>query len=185
ACADGGDELPAVRETAAVAEHALPLAEARDERDPGCLHAIARGRAGHAIRTGRLGPPAAAGDPAHLGRRAAPRAWRGAGGGAALLHALLRQARELGWNDVVVNAQVSAQSFYARHGFVPVGERFVEAGIEHQAMRRRIDRPQAIENGDAAVATTAAIIRQARRRLHVYSRELDPGLLDAPRVVEA
>src|SRR3546814_15305223 len=52
-------------------------------------------------------------------------------------------------------------------------------------MRRRIDRPQAIESSDAAVAATAAIIRQARRSLHVYSRELDPGLLDAPRVLEA
>src|SRR3546814_1376529 len=80
----------------------------------------------------------------------------------------------LGWNDIALNAQVSAQSFYARHGFVPVGERFIEAGIEHQAMRRRIDRPQAIESSDAAVAATAAIIRQARRSLHVYSRELDP-----------
>ncbi|HEY9541543.1 MAG TPA: GNAT family N-acetyltransferase, partial [Luteimonas sp.] len=125
------------------------------------------------------------GEPAHVGRMAVLRDWRGGGVGDALLHALLRQARELGWNDIILNAQVSAQSFYARHGFVPVGERFIEAGIEHQAMRRRIDRPQAIESSDAAVAATAAIIRQARRSLHVYSRELDPGLLDAPRVLEA
>src|SRR3546814_20278955 len=66
-----------------------------------------------------------------------------------------------------------------------VGERFIEAGIEHQAMRRRIDRPQAIDSSDAAVAATAAIIRQARRSLHVYSRELDPGLPDAPSVPQA
>src|SRR3546814_12614554 len=98
-----------------------------------------------------------------VGRMAVLRDWRGGGVGDALLHALLRQARELGWNDIILNAQVSAQSFYARHGFVPVGERFIEAGIEHQAMRRRIDRPQAIERSDAAVAATAAIIRQARR----------------------
>lgn len=185
AFADAGDELLAVRETVFVVEQDVPLEEERDERDPGCLHAIARDRAGKAIGTGRLVPPAADGEPAHVGRMAVLREWRGAGVGDALLHALLRQARELGWNDIVLNAQVSAQSFYARHGFVPVGERFVEAGIEHQAMRRRIDRPQAIENGDAATAATAAIIRQARRRLHVYSRELDPGLLDAPRVLEA
>src|SRR3546814_7287873 len=113
------------------------------------------------------------------------RDWRGGGVGDALLHALLRQARELGWNDIILNAQVSAQSFYARHGFVPVGERFIEAGIEHQALRRRIDRPQAIESSDVAVAATAALIRQARRSLHVYSRELDPGLLDAPRVLRS
>src|SRR3546814_6566995 len=52
-------------------------------------------------------------------------------------------------------------------------------------MGRRIDRPQASEGGEAAGAATAAISRQARRSLHGYSRELDPGLRDAPRVLEA
>ena len=183
--ADAGDELLAVREAVFVVEQDVPIEEERDAQDPRSVHAIARDRAGKPIGTGRLVPPAADGEPAHVGRMAVLRDWRGAGVGDALLHALLRQARERGWNDIVLNAQVSAQSFYARHGFVPFGERFIEAGIEHQAMRRRIDRPQAIEGSDAAVAATAAIIRQARRRLHVYSRELDPGLLDAPRVLEA
>lgn len=183
--ADAGDELLAVRETVFVVEQNVPVEEERDAQDPGCVHAIARDRAGNPVGTGRLVPPAADGAPAHVGRMAVLRKWRGAGVGDALLHVLLRQARERGWNDIVLNAQVSAQSFYARHGFVPVGERFIEAGIEHQAMRRRIDRPQAIEDSDAAVAATTAIIRQARRRLHVYSRELDPGLLDAPRVLDA
>src|SRR5690606_25949564 len=183
--ADAGDELLGVRETVFVVEQDVPIEEERDAQDPRCVHAIARDHAGKPIGTGRLVPPAGDGEPAHVGRMAVLRDWRGGGVGDALLHALLRQARELGWNDIILNAQVSAQSFYARHGFVPVGERFIEAGIEHQAMRRRIDRPQAIESSDAAVAATAAIIRQARRSLHVYSRELDPGLLDAPRVLEA
>ncbi|MFC3715670.1 GNAT family N-acetyltransferase [Luteimonas soli] len=185
AFADACSELLAVREAVFVVEQNVPVEEERDAHDPRCLHAIARDRAGKPIGTGRLVPPTAADAPAHVGRMAVLRDWRGAGVGDALLHALLRQARERGWNDIVLNAQVSAQSFYARHGFVPVGERFIEAGIEHQAMRRRIDRPQAIEGTDAAVAATAAIVRHARRRLHVYSRELDPGLLDAPRVLDA
>jgi predicted GNAT family N-acyltransferase len=177
--------LLAVRETVFVLEQNVPVEEERDALDPQCRHVIARDRGGVPIGTGRLVPPAADGAPARIGRMAVLREWRGAGVGDAMLHALLRQARELGWNDVALNAQVSAQSFYARHGFVPVGERFFEAGIEHQAMRRRIDRPHAIEDLDAAVAATSGLIRQARRGLYVYSRELDPGLFDAPRVLDA
>jgi len=184
AFADAADDLLAVREQVFVAEQHVPVEEERDVLDPRCLHVLARDRAGTAVGTGRLVPPRDD-EPARIGRMAVLRDWRGAGVGDALLHALLRLAREQGWVDVALNAQVGAQAFYARHGFLPVGGRFMEAGIEHQAMRRRIDRPQPIEDRDAAIAATAAIFRQARRSLYVYSRELDPGLLDAPRVLEA
>ncbi|WP_159015732.1 hypothetical protein [Cognatiluteimonas profundi] len=43
----------------------------------------------------------------------------------------------------------------------------------------------AIESCDDAVAVTTAIVQSARRALWIYSRELDPGLLDAPGVLEA
>jgi hypothetical protein len=42
----------------------------------------------------------------------------------------------------------------------------------------------AVESTDDAIAVTAAIIQGARRALWIYSRELDPGLLDAPPVLE-
>jgi len=184
AFADAADDLLAVRDQVFVVEQNVPVEEERDALDPRCLHVIARDRAGAAIGTGRLVPPRD-GEPARIGRMAVLQDWRGAGVGDAMLHALLRLAREHAWTDIALNAQVGAQAFYSRHGFLPVGERFMEAGIEHQAMRRRIDRPQPIEDRGAAIAATAAIVRQARRGLCVYSRELDPGLLDAPRVLEA
>ena len=183
--ADAAADLLAVRERVFVAEQNVPVEEERDALDPRCVHVLARDRAGVAIGTGRLVPSADASGPARIGRMAVLRDWRGAGVGDAMLHALLRLARERGCAEIALNAQVSAQAFYARHGFAPVGGRFMEAGIEHQAMRRRIDRPQPIEDRDAAIAATAAIVRQARRSLYVYSRELDPGLLDAPRLLEA
>lgn len=184
--ANGSGELLAVRETVFVVEQGVPIEEERDALDPQCHHVIAREERGAPIGTGRLVPPQdAAGTPARIGRMAVLREWRGAGVGAAMLHALLRQARALGWNDVALNAQVSAQDFYARHGFAPFGERFMEAGIEHQPMRRRLDRPRAVEDRNAAIAVTVELIQSARRNLHVYSRELDPGLLDAPPVLEA
>src|SRR3546814_7802961 len=59
---------------------------------------------------------------------------------------------------ISLNAQASAIDFYLRHDFVPHGERFIEAGIEHQAMQRTLAGPTAIEDGDAAIATTTALV---------------------------
>ena len=36
---------------------------------------------------------------------------------------------------ILLNAQVQAMPFYARHGFAGVGEPFDEAGIPHHVMR--------------------------------------------------
>jgi hypothetical protein len=43
----------------------------------------------------------------------------------------------------------------------------------------------AVEHRDDAVAVAVAIILAARRGLWIYSRELDPGLFDAPEVLDA
>jgi predicted GNAT family N-acyltransferase len=61
---------------------------------------------------------------------------RGAGVGSLLLTALMRQAQQRGDTSVVLHAQLSARGFYERHGFTPEGEVFMDAGIEHIAMRR-------------------------------------------------
>jgi N-acetylglutamate synthase-like GNAT family acetyltransferase len=140
---------------------------------------------GSAIGAGRLVPPEQAGAPARIGRMAVLPAWRGKGVGDAMLHALLQQSRQHGWYAVALNAQASAIDFYLRHDFVPRGERFMEAGIEHQAMQRTLAGTTAIEDREAAVATTTALVLAARRSLCIYSRELDPGLFDALPVLEA
>lgn len=173
------DALRAVRETVFVQEQQVPAEEEWDALDPQCRHVIARDERGTPIGTGRLTPQR------KIGRMAVLREWRGAGVGDAMLHALLRQARASGWDDVSLNAQVSALGFYARHGFRPFGERFMEAGIKHQAMRLELDRPRAVSDRAAAVAVTAGLVLSARRALYVYSRDLDPGLLDSPRVLDA
>ena len=60
------------------------------------------------------------------------RDWRGRGVGAALLARLVDAARAAGHRRVVLNAQTQAMPFYARHGFVAVGDEFCEAGIPHR-----------------------------------------------------
>ena len=173
------DALRSVREAVFVQEQRVPLELELDALDPACLHVLATDAAGRAIGTGRLTPEGS------IGRMAVLRDWRGRGVGGAMLQALLRLARERGRDEVSLNAQVDAIAFYRRHGFVAHGARFLEAGIEHQAMRLRLDRPHAVENREAAIAATSALLLDARRHLVVYSRELDPGLLDAPPVLEA
>jgi len=65
-------------------------------------------------------------------------AWRGKGIGSALLEQLTALARECGHRRVALNAQTAALAFYASHGFEPSGDEFVEAGIPHRAMERRL-----------------------------------------------
>lgn len=175
----GLPDLRAVRETVFVQEQQVPLEEEWDALDPLCRHVIARDGEGRPIGTARLTPEH------KIGRMAVLGPWRGRGVGDAMLAALMTEARAQGWAQVSLNAQVSAQSFYTRHGFVPFGERFMEAGIEHQAMRRALAGATAIEDLSGAIAMVSTLIAQARTSLRIYSRELDPGLLDAPPVLDA
>ncbi|MFC5569219.1 GNAT family N-acetyltransferase [Lysobacter yangpyeongensis] len=172
-------QLRTVRETVFVREQGVPLELELDELDPQCHHVLALDAQGEPIGTVRLTPER------KIGRMAVLAAWRGRGVGDALLLALLDKARELGWHEVSLHAQASAIGFYARHGFLPYGERFVEAGIEHQAMRRLLDAANPVETHEAAIAALLGVIGTARRELWIYSRELDPGLLDHPDVVTA
>lgn len=173
------DALRAVREAVFVREQGVPLELELDAQDPDCLHVLARDADDRPIGTGRL-------TPAHtLGRMAVLPEWRGRGVGAAMLAALTDLAREQRWNALELHAQADAIGFYLRHGYLPIGPRFMEAGIEHQSMRRSLQGPNAVEDREAAIAATIAIIDATRRGLRVYSRALDPGLFDAPPVLDA
>ena len=173
------DQLRAVREKVFIREQVVPPELEIDELDPRCRHVLARDAGGAPIGTARLAPDG------RIGRMAVLREWRSYGVGSALLHALMRVARQDGLPRVSLHAQETAIDFYRRHGFTPLGERFMEAGIAHLAMQCRLDRPQAVEDRQGAVAATVAVVAGARRRLAIHSRALDPGLYDHPRVLEA
>ncbi len=172
-------ELRSVRETVFVQEQSVPLELEWDDLDPLCHHVLARDGAGLPIGTGRLTPEH------KIGRMAVLASWRSRGVGAALLLALLQQARALAWRKISLNSQSPALAFYARHGFLPRGARFVEAGIDHQAMELLLDAPNPVETQASARAALLGVIARARRELDIYSRELDPGLLDAPEIIAA
>lgn len=121
--------LKAIRFEVFCVEQAVPEALEWDGIDAQCLHVLAETEPGRAVGCGRLLPDG------HIGRMAVLAQWRGQGVGAAMLKRLMALARQRGDERVVLNAQVHALSFYARHGFAPVGEGFDEAGIAHQAMQ--------------------------------------------------
>src|SRR5688572_16290537 len=172
-------DLRSVREAVFVQEQNVPLEVELDELDPLCRHVVARDGEGRPIGTGRLTPQHT------IGRMAVLADWRGRGVGDALLLALIDEARRLGWREVSLHSQVSATGFYTRHGFLPYDARYVEAGIEHQSMRRLLDKPNPVETRHAALAALLGVVAGARRSLLIYSRDLDPGLLDTPEALAA
>jgi predicted GNAT family N-acyltransferase len=66
---------------------------------------------------------------------------RGLGVGGRLLAGAEAVAGERGARTVVLNAQTRARDFYAARGYVAEGELFMEAGIEHVRMTKRLPDP--------------------------------------------
>lgn len=126
--AELGVAASAIRHEVFVDEQRVPVELELDEFDAISLHVLARD-GDTAIGTGRLLPDS------HIGRMAVRRTARGAGIGSLLLQALMQQARQRGDSAVLLHAQCSARGFYERHGYAPEGTVFMDAGIEHIAMR--------------------------------------------------
>lgn len=134
---DAEAALRLVRTEVFIDEQRVPEPEEWDGRDEDAVHVLAVAPDGTPIGTGRL---LREGDTARVGRMAVRRPWRGRGVGDALLRALLDAARERGSRDAVLDSQLHAIPFYARHGFVAEGPRFLDAGIVHRRMRRSLQK---------------------------------------------
>lgn len=172
-------DVHAVRTTVFVEGQGVPAELERDALDPVSAHVLARTADGTPVGTARLTPDR------RIGRMAVLEAYRGRGIGEALLEALVAHARARGWPEVSLHAQLHALPFYARAGFVPCGPVFSEAGIDHRLMVRRLPGSSPVEDAEAAAAVLVALASHARRGLSIYSRALDPGLLDRRDVVDA
>jgi predicted GNAT family N-acyltransferase len=77
-------------------------------------------------------------DECKLERMAVERRYRGAGAGRRLLEGAEDEARRHGAKSMVLHAQRRAEGFYAGAGYVAEGETFIEEGIEHVAMAKRL-----------------------------------------------
>lgn len=116
-----------------VVEQDCPYPEL-DGRDllPGTRHLWADGPSGAEAYLRLLDEPGGA---RRIGRVCTALEARGKGLGAKLMVAALESAGNV---DCVLDAQTYASGFYAKYGFQPTGEEFIEDGIPHITMWRRV-----------------------------------------------
>ncbi len=123
-----------VRTEVFVIEQLVPEDLEYDDRDLFCHHVLAFD-GDTAVATGRIDID----QDGKIGRVAVLADLRGQGIGEQVMHALQRIARRAGLERVWLNAQISALPFYQALGYQAYGERFMEAGIPHQAMQLSIE----------------------------------------------
>lgn len=128
-------ELLAIRVEVFVEEQGVPLQLEHDEHDAEALHLLALVD-GEPVATARMLRDG------HIGRMAVLRDYRGRGIGGQLLQTLIEEARSYGLDEVFLHAQCQAEEFYKRHGFVARGGTFLDAGIDHRTMVRRLVPPK-------------------------------------------
>jgi len=131
-----GEGARTVRGEVFVQEQQIPIEMEQDAADETALHVLIRNRLGLSVATGRLLQPAPG--VGQVGRLAVKRVLRGSQLGRAALQALLAVAAQRGDREVMLHAQSSARVFYEVQGFVSRGEPFIEAGIGHIEMVRRL-----------------------------------------------
>ncbi|HEY2396719.1 MAG TPA: GNAT family N-acetyltransferase [Rudaea sp.] len=192
---DDRDACKAVREQVFMIEQQVPREDEWDEFDERSRHVLARDAQGNPIGTGRLTADAM------IGRMAVLPEWRGKQVGAIMLDALVEQGRALACPAIELHAQVQAAPFYEQFGFAAYGDEFVECAMRHVHMRLDLvprappqrtappPRPEvrsvAVDSREQALEETLALIGAARRDLYIYSRDLDPQLLDTEVVLDA
>ena len=115
-------------------EQGVSFESDQDGRDPEATHIVAVD-ADTVIGTCRL---LFRGQVARLGRLAVQPERRGDGIGAALLREADRVAVEAGAGSIALHAQTYALSLYEHAGYHEYGPTFVEEGIEHVAMEKRL-----------------------------------------------
>lgn len=126
------EAMIAIRHEVFVGEQRVPIEIELDGVDPACRHLLAFDAEGRAIGTARMTSTG------HIGRIAVVASWRKRGVGARLVETMIELARETGLASVDLDSQVHAVGFYEKLGFQSRGDEFMEAGIPHQNMARRL-----------------------------------------------
>ena len=121
--------LEFVRRRVFIIEQKIPESEEWDDADENSSHVLAFSEKRDAVGTGRLEPTGKIARLAVLGE------YRGQGVGSAMLIRLVEEARQRGFDQVYLHAQMHALNFYKKFGFVSDEEIFSEGGIPHVLAR--------------------------------------------------
>ncbi len=127
-------EALALRERVFCGEQGVSFEADQDGRDGEATHIVAVDD-GVVIGTCRL---LFRGTVARLGRLAVQRERRGESVAVDILSEADRIARRAGSESIALHAQTYAQALYERAGYEVYGPTFVEEGIEHVAMEKRL-----------------------------------------------
>jgi predicted GNAT family N-acyltransferase len=125
----------AIRRRVFIEEQSVPEEIEMDTDDQRAFHALAI-LDGVAIGCGRMLEHGQS--EVKIGRMAVLREFRNKGVGAQILRFLIDRARTRGCRKAILHAQLTAEGFYLREGFNPVGGVFDEAGIAHRKMEREL-----------------------------------------------
>lgn len=132
---DNSEALTTVRRMVFIEEQNVPVELELDESDKLCHHVLIIDADKKPVATGRIDPGG------RIGRMAVLKEYRGQGIGSALLAALIKYARQEGYTNIYLHAQLIAIPFYQTHGFIISGEIFMDAGIKHRNMIYKLHRP--------------------------------------------
>jgi predicted GNAT family N-acyltransferase len=119
-----------------------------DGLDPVSRHALIL-QSERPVATGRLLSLGAG--VGRIGRMAVVENARGQGLGLAILQALIQEARALGFDQLILHAQLHALTFYERAGFVAEGPVFEECRIQHRQMRLTLRSPSWQSQADTPI----------------------------------
>ena len=133
------DAAYALRRAVFEVEQNVPRPLDRDSNDENADHVVVLAEDGACVGTGR----AVRLDTrtCQIGRMAVLAAWRRRGVGEAVLTSLERIAALRGLAEIVVHAQLPAESFYLKRGYARAGEPFEDQGLTHVVVRRKLPRP--------------------------------------------
>lgn len=126
----------AVREAVFVQEQGVPIEEEIDDYDGVAWHVLARVDDAP-VATARLVSLDA--DRVKIGRVATLPDYRGQGIATKLVKLLMEFARREGFGEAILDSQLAAMPVYEKLGFAPIGEVFLDAGILHRRMTRKLD----------------------------------------------
>lgn len=116
-----------IRELVFIAEQGVPVALEFDGLDTLAQQLLVT-IDGQYVGTGRML------DDGRIGRIAILKEARGLGLGKKVVQSLVNEAARLGYPRVYLGAQTQALDFYAKLGFTPFGEQYMDADIPHLAM---------------------------------------------------
>jgi predicted GNAT family N-acyltransferase len=127
-----------IRQAVFVEEQQVPLEIEIDEYEALCVHFVLYNEENRATATARLLPDKEKEGVVTLQRMAVLNEYRGNGYGRDVMGTIEKFATLNQFSEIILHAQVTANGFYAKMGYIAWGNEFEEAGIKHISMKKKI-----------------------------------------------